>query len=91
MATILRVQALREMDIKETPYGKQVTFSIKFIKKDGEIVFLARAVACGLRMNMKANRFRGVLPVNEKNEAAGHVYPVSIDNIIEYNGQTVKL
>lgn len=91
MPTILRAQALREMDIKENPYGKQVVFSIKFIKKDGEIVFLPRAVACGLRMNMKLNRFRGVLPVNKQNEPAGHVYPVSIDNIIEFNSNRVKL
>ncbi|MGE4568552.1 MAG: hypothetical protein AB7C90_05120 [Bacteroidales bacterium] len=91
MSKILRVQVLREMDIKETPYGKQVVFSIKFIKKNGEIVFLPRAVACGLRMNMSLTRFRGVLPVNDKGEPAGHVYPVNIDNIIEFNSNTVKL
>ncbi len=88
---ILRAQALREMDIKQDPYGKQVVFSIKFIKKNGEIVFLPRAVATGLRMNMNLNRKRGVLPVNDKNEPAGHIYPVSIDNIIEFNSHKVML
>jgi len=91
MNSILRVQALREMDIKETPYGKQVVFSIKFIKKDGEIVFLPRAVATGLRFNMSINRYRGVQPVDSENNSNGHVYPVHIDNILEFNDNTVKL
>lgn len=88
---ILRVQALREMDIKETPYGKQVVFSIKFIKKDGEIVFLPRAVAAGLRFNMNINRYRAVQPVDSENNSNGHVYPVHIDDIIEFNNNIVKL
>jgi hypothetical protein len=91
MAAILRVQALREMDIKETPYGKQVVFSIKFIKKNGQIVFFPKAVATGLRFNMSQNRFRGVRPIDADGNATGHVYPVHIDNIIEFNDQKVKL
>ena len=85
MSNILRANVLREMEIKETPDGKQVVFSIKFIKKDGSIVFFPRCVAAGLRFNMTKNRMRGVLPVEDDGEAAGHVYPVSIDNIIEFN------
>lgn len=91
MSNILRANVLREMEIKETPDGKQVVFSIKFIKKDGSIVFFPRAVAAGLRFNMTKNRMRGVLPVEDDGEAAGHVYPVSIDNIIEFNEKTVKI
>lgn len=91
MATILRAQALREMDIKEDPYGKPITYSIKFIKKDGSIVFLPRAMTVGLRMNMKKSRFRGVLPVDDKNNSVGHVYPVNIDNILEFNSNSVRL
>lgn len=90
-AKILRAQVLREMEIKENPDGKQRTFSIKFIKKDGEIVFLPRAVASGLRFNMKTNRFRGVRPVDAELNPTGHVYPVHIDNILKFNEQTVKL
>jgi len=91
MGKILRVEALRQMDITEDRFGKPVFFSIKFHLKDGEIVFLPRAVKTGLRMNMKANRYRGVRPVDEKGNPTGHIYPVSIDNILEFNLQTVKL
>jgi hypothetical protein len=91
MTIIKRAQVLREMEIKETPYGKQVTFSIKFEKKNGELVFFPRAVSAGLRFGMKENRFRGVVPVDADGNATSHVYPVHIDNIHEYNGMTVKL
>lgn len=89
--TIRRVIALKEYDVKETPAGRQVTFSIRFVKKDGELVFLPRAVACGLRFNMTINRMRGVQPVDAQCKAAGHVYPVLIDNIVEWNGKKVIL
>ncbi len=91
MAIIKRAQVLREMEIKETPTGKQVTFSILFEKKNGELVFLPRAVAAGLRMNMKKNRFRGVVAVDKNGDNQSHVYPVHIDNIHEYNQNRVKL
>ena len=91
METIKRSQALREMEIKETPNGKQITFSIKFEKKDGEIVFLPKAIITGLRMNMKANMMRGVMPVDEQFNKTGHIYPVHIDNIYEINGKKVIL
>jgi hypothetical protein len=83
ITTIRRNLALKEYDIKETPRGDQVVFSIKFIKKNGERVFLPRAVASGLRMDLSKNRMRGVLPVDERGEKSGHVYPVRIDNIVE--------
>ncbi|MDP3641858.1 MAG: hypothetical protein Q8S54_01575 [Bacteroidota bacterium] len=84
--TIRRNLVLKELEIKETPQGKQIVFSIKFVKKDGELVFMPRAVATGLKMNMKENRMRGVLPVDADGNACGHVTPVSIDSLIEYNG-----
>ena len=76
--TIRRNLALKEYDIKETPEGIQVVFSIKFIKKDGELVFVPAAVACGLTANMKKNRLRGIMPVDNKGNRTGHPYPVSI-------------
>lgn len=91
MPYIKRVQALREMDIRETPEGKALFFSIKFIKKSGEIVFFPRAVQTGLRYNAKQHMHRGVMPVDEQGDKTDHVYPVHIDNIIEFNGNTVKL
>ena len=89
--TIRRNLALKEFDVKETPLGDQVTFSIKFIKKNGELVFMPRAVACGLNMNMKANRMRGVLPIGSDGKSIGHPTPVNIDAIVEWNGKKVIL
>jgi hypothetical protein len=91
VATIRRNLALREYDIKETPSGKQTVFSIKFIKNNGELVFIPRAVACGLSANMKENRLRGVLPVDAAGDSAGHPTPVNIDAMIEWNGLKVIL
>ena len=90
-AKIRRYTALKEFEIKESPDGKQVTFSIKFVKKSGEVVFYPRAVAAGLRFNRSDHRMRGVLPVDQDYQAAGHVTPVHIDSIIEWNGKKIKL
>ncbi len=89
--TIRRNLALKEYEIKETPDGKQVTFSVRFVKKDGELVFIPRAVAAGLRMNMKENRMRGVLPVDENGNASGHITPVHIDGLVEWNSKKVRM
>ena len=88
---IRRNLMLREYDVKETPAGKQTTFSIKFIKKNGEIVFMANAVACGLTANMSKNSIRGVVPIDFKGDKIGHPMPVSIDAIIEWNSMEVIL
>jgi hypothetical protein len=89
--SIRRNLVLKEFEIKETPQGKQIVFSIKFVKKDGELVFIPRAVATGLKMNMKENRMRGVLPVDENGDSCGHVTPVHIDALMEFNGLKVKM
>jgi hypothetical protein len=89
--TIRRNLALREYDVKETPQGKQTVFSIKFIKNNGELVFMPRAVACGLTVNMKDNRLRGVLPTDAKGDSSGHPTPVNIDAIMEWNGKKIIL
>lgn len=89
--TIRRNLALKEYEITETPAGKQVTFSLKFVKKNGELVFIPRAVAAGLKFNMKDNRMRGALPVDQNGTATGHVTPFHIDGIIEWNRKKVKM
>jgi hypothetical protein len=89
--SIRRNYALRELDIKETPDGKQTVFSIRFVKGNGESVFLPRAVATGLPYNLKKNRLRGVIAVDNQHNKIGHVYPVSIDLIMEWNGKTIVL
>lgn len=87
-----RHEVLKELDIKETPGGKPVVFSIKFrTKKSGELIFMPQAISCGLRMDMKANRMRGVVPVDDKCNRTGHPTPVSIDRIVEFNGNKVYL
>ena len=88
---IRRADVLREYDIKESPSGKQLVFSIKFVKKSGELVFLPRAVATGLPWNLAENRQRGVIPVDASGEKIWHIYPVRIDNILEWNGNRVIL
>ncbi|MEI7526760.1 MAG: hypothetical protein WCJ95_20595 [Mariniphaga sp.] len=88
---IRRHEALKEFEVKETPGGEPVTFSIKFVKKNGELVFYPRAIAAGLRFNMNDKRMRGVLPVDFNNMASGHVTPVHIDSIVEWNGKQIKL
>ena len=69
MATkIRRNNVLKYLDIKETPSGEQNSFSIVFIKKNGERVFLLRAVATGLPYSLKTNWMRGVMPIDSDRE-----------------------
>jgi len=90
-AKIRRNIMLKSLDIKETPAGDQVSFSMIFIKKDGERVFVPRAVSTGLPYSLSANRLRGILPIDSGGNKIGHVYPVCIDNILEYNSLEVIL
>lgn len=91
MDTIKLQVVLADMDEKTLPDGKQKVFSIKFVKQNGELVYVNRAVRCGLNMNMKRNAFRGILRVDKELEKLGHHTPVKIWNIIEYNGIKVSL
>lgn len=92
MVTIRRKTVLQEMDIKTNPRtGDQVTFSIQFDKQNGERVFFPRAVCCGLNMNMSANRYRGIIPVDKNGNCIGHPTPVNINRIIQFNGMEVLL
>ena len=47
-STIRRNLALREYDVKTLPSGRQAVFSVKFVKKNGELSFIPRGVASGL-------------------------------------------
>lgn len=88
---IRRADVLSEMEVHESVNSQRVYFSIQFYKANGELVTLTRAHSCGLRSNMKTNRCRGVQQIDEKGNAVGHIYPVCIDNIREFNGQRVKI
>lgn len=89
--TIRRVDAVREMEMREDQYGKRVLYSIQFWNKQGEVVFFRHAYTCGLRANMKSNRLRGVQPCDAAGNKTGHVHPVSIDNIRMFNQMRVVL
>ena len=82
---------MREYDIKETPAGNPNVFSIKFVKKNGELVFFPMAVACGLPFHAAENRMRGVKPVDAKYNQSGHIVAVDIDAMVEWNGKRVLL
>jgi hypothetical protein len=88
---IRRVDALREMELKETHTGDAVYFQIQFYKRNGEMVTLSRARGCGLRADMTKNRLRGVQLVDVFGNAKGHIYPVSIDNIRTFNYKQVVI
>lgn len=82
-----RHEVLSAMDVKEDPRGNPTVFSIKFRTKKGELIFMPQAICCGLKMDMSANRMRGVMPADK----SSHPTPVSIDRIIEFNGKKVYL
>jgi hypothetical protein len=91
ISTIPRSSVLKQLDIRETRFGGLSTFSIAFCTSHGQLVFLPRAVSTGLPWNLKNNRQRGILPVDSMMNKTGHVYPVSIDLILEFNRQEVVL
>jgi len=91
MDTIKLQVVLADMDEKTLPDGSQKVFSIKFVKMNGELVYVNRAVRCGLKMDMKKNAFRGILRVDKDLKKSGHPTPVKIWNILEYNGIKVSL
>lgn len=88
---IRRNMMLKELDIKWLPNGNRMIFNIKFVDKSGKVRFFPLAVCRGLRYNMSIARQRGVQPCKENGDLLDHVYPVGIDNIIQYNGMEVIL
>jgi len=89
--TIQRSEVLQLWDIKETPDGLMHTFQVKFITKKGKLVHIKRGTPCGLNMDMKSNRVRGIIEVDDNYNKIGHPTPVNIDLIIEFNNLRVKL
>ncbi len=83
---------LADLDIRFTKDGRRRIFSIKFVTKAGKLYFVPQAYCCGAgKMNMKAYRLRGVQPCDCNGNPEGHVYPVNIDTILEYNKMKVIL
>lgn len=92
MDTIKLQVVLADMEEKKTPAGKIKTFSIKFIKKNGELVYVHRAMKTGLfRMNLGRNHMRGIVAIDKQDNWIGHPTPVHIFKIVEYNGYKVSI
>lgn len=51
---------LVQLDEKLSPDSNPNTFSIKFVKKNGELAFYNRCSSTGLNLNLKSNAMRGV-------------------------------
>lgn len=90
MDKITRQEVLDDLDIRTKPDGRKRIFSMKFIDKSGKIRFVPQAFSCGAgRMNMKLFRVRGIHPCDCKGNPEGHIVPVEIYSIIQYNGKEV--
>lgn len=87
---ITRQQMLQMLDIRQTPEGRPIVYSAKFVEASGKLRFFPQCIVCGAgRMNIKQQRVRGLQPCDCKGNPEGHVYPVRIDNILEFNGHKV--
>jgi len=53
MEAIKLSTVLSQLDEKLNPDGNPNTFSIKFVKKNGELVFYNRCTSTGLNLNLK--------------------------------------
>lgn len=92
MTTIPRNTALREMDVRFDEANNRRFFSIKFVTKQGVLLYFPKCYSCGAgKMNNRRYRLRGIQPVDSEGKNFGHVYPVMIDSILFYNGHKVIL
>lgn len=89
--TIRRVDALRQMEVREDAYCKRVLFSIQFYTKAGEVQSMSHAYTCGLKVSLKNNRLRGIQQCDQMGNKIGHPVAVSIDNIRMFNNMKVVL
>lgn len=88
--TVRRSQVLDELDIRVLPDGRKRVFSIKFVTKEGKLYYFPRAFSCGAgRMNQREYRMVGIRPCDCQGNPEGHVTPVVIDNILQFDGRRV--
>lgn len=91
MNTIARLDMLRDISVKETSKGKRL-FSIKFVTKEGEVVYYPYAFDAPIRSELQSKRYIGVMHSSSTGQAiSSHPTPVCIDNILEYNHQQVTV
>jgi hypothetical protein len=76
---------LADWDEQFLPNGREKFFSVGFVNKKGEFIFVSRARRSGLRkQNMKANDLKGLMPVDADGNQSGHIYPVWIHSILYF-------
>lgn len=88
---IRRNMMLKEMDIRFFQNGKRNIFSVKFVTKTGKLYFFPQAYVRGLPYNVQQARQRGIQPCDCAGRPEGHVFPVGIDLITQFNGMEVIL
>ena len=89
---ITRKQMLDMLDIRQKPDGQPFVYSCKFVEANGKLRYFPQCIVCGAgKMNMKQERVRGLQPCDCKGvpDPGTHVYPVRIDNILEFNGHRI--
>lgn len=72
---------MNEKDRRDNP----VLFQIAFVKADGELVQLPKAVKCLLAKHLHEKDYVGVRIPN----SANHDYPVHIRSITQFNNKSV--
>jgi len=77
---------LADWDEGYLPDGSRKFFSVGFIAKNGEFIYVKRGKRSGLRFNMKKHDYKAVQPVDKNGEDIGHVLPVWIHSIVFYRG-----
>lgn len=88
--TITQREMLQLLDVRYHPNGKPMIYSVKFVQLDGKLRFFPQAIVCGAgKMHNKAYRMRGFQLCDCKGFPEDHVYPVRINNILEFNGRRV--
>ena len=75
---------LADWDEAILPNGDVKYFSVGYIKKNGEFVYIKRAKRSGLRMNMKKLDMKAAIAVDKQGNTIGHVHPIWIHAILFY-------
>lgn len=88
---IHRSDVLQEWQVREDSRNRRIQFSVKFQTKSGEMRFYPRAISMPVAGNMSKNRHVGCMPVDKNGDklSHGHITPVNIDLIKEFNEQIV--
>lgn len=81
---------LHMMDIRRKPDGRPWIFSVKFVQVDGKLRYFPQCIVSGAgSFHTGDNRMRGLTPCDCVGNPEDHTHAVRIDNILEFNGQSV--